>query len=59
MLGIPDFWIYSAYILCLLSTVLCVVYGARNWNRGAEDESRQIDEEKKWEAGEEKVENNL
>jgi hypothetical protein len=59
MLGIPDFWIYSAYILCLLSTVLCVVYGAWNWNRGAEDESRQIDEEKKWEAGEEKVENNL
>ena len=56
MLGIPDFWIYSAYILCLLSTLVCVVYGAMNWNRGAADEARQIDEETKWEAAGDKGE---
>lgn len=49
MLGIKDFWIWSAYILCLLSTVACVVYGLVNWNKGGENESLEIQEELKWE----------
>ena len=36
MLGIDDPLIWSAYLLCLLSTLLCVVYGALNWNKGDE-----------------------
>ncbi|MDX9979614.1 MAG: hypothetical protein RBU25_06130 [Lentisphaeria bacterium] len=36
MLGIDDPLIWSAYLLCLLSTLLCVVYGAVNWNKGDE-----------------------
>jgi hypothetical protein len=59
MLGIPDIGIWGAYLLCLLSAVLCVVYGAVNWNRGMEDEARQIDEEKKWEAEEKKLDEDL
>jgi hypothetical protein len=39
MLGIEDPLILAAYLLCLASTVLCVVYGALNWNKG--DESLQ------------------
>lgn len=34
MLGIEDFWVWSAYVLSLLSTVLCIVYGAVTWNKG-------------------------
>ena len=36
MLGIEDTWVILAYILCILSTVLCVVYGIVNWNKGDE-----------------------
>jgi hypothetical protein len=36
MLGIQDTFVWLAYLLCILSTVLCVVYGVINWNRGDE-----------------------
>ncbi|WP_438314775.1 symporter small accessory protein [Candidatus Caldatribacterium sp. SIUC1] len=36
MLGLHDFWITLAYLLCIGSTLLCVVYGLVNWNRGGE-----------------------
>lgn len=38
MLGLSDPWIWSIYLLCILSSALCVVYGLLNWNRGAEEE---------------------
>ncbi|GAB4311729.1 MAG: hypothetical protein Kow0059_01960 [Candidatus Sumerlaeia bacterium] len=38
MLGIPDFWIWLPYVLCLLSALLCVVYGLSRWNLDGEDE---------------------
>ncbi len=31
--GIVDFWVFLAYALCLLSALLCVVYGAVKWNK--------------------------
>lgn len=34
ILGIEDFWVAAAYILCILSSLLCVVYGILNWNKG-------------------------
>lgn len=37
MFGIPDPWIVAAYALCLLSALVCVIYGVKNWNRGGED----------------------
>lgn len=36
LLGIEDPWVWMAYILCIASTVLCVVYGLVNWNKGEE-----------------------
>jgi len=59
MLGIPDFWISSAYVLSILSAVACIVYGIINWNKGGNDEVKQIQEEKKWEKAEEEVEAKL
>lgn len=33
ILGIPDPWIFSGYLLCIISTILCVIYGFINWNK--------------------------
>lgn len=59
VLGIPDFWIWSAYLLSVLSAIACVVYGVMNWNKGAETEAEQVTEEVVWEAEEKKVEDKL
>lgn len=59
MLGLGDGWVSTAYILCILSAVACAVYGILNWNRGSEDESRQVEEEKKWEEKEQEIEEKL
>ncbi|MFP3937806.1 MAG: symporter small accessory protein [Phycisphaerae bacterium] len=56
LLGIQDPWVLAAYLLCILSTVLCVVYGLIMWNRGDEPvESEDIS----WAAHEEEVEEEL
>ena len=36
VLGIEDPFVWSAYLLCILSAVVAVVYGALNWNKGEE-----------------------
>ncbi len=36
-LGIVDFWVFLAYALCLLSALVCVVYGALKWNKNGGD----------------------
>lgn len=59
MLGINDPWIVAAYLLCIASTLLCVVYGLINWNRGGEKEGEQIKEEIGWEEKEQQVEEAL
>ena len=56
MLGINDPWIWGVYLLCILSTLLCVVYGLLNWNKGGETEEEEISEEQAWEFEEEKME---
>ncbi len=48
VLGIEDPWVWGAYVLCILSMLLCVVYGIINWNKGAEDEEEEIKEEMEW-----------
>lgn len=35
MLGIGDFWVGSAYLLCILSTLFCVIYSVVTWNEGS------------------------
>ncbi len=56
MLGIDDPVIVAVYLLCILSTLLCVAYGAINWNKGAETEAEEAAEEMAWEEEEEKME---
>jgi hypothetical protein len=56
MFGLEDKYVSLAYLLCILSTVLCVIYGLVNWNRG--DDSVQ-QEDIHWEQAEKKVEEEL
>ena len=34
ILGIEDPMIWGVYVVIILSTLLCVVYGIVNWNKG-------------------------
>ena len=59
MLGIKDPLIYLAYVLSLLSALLCVVYGIANWNKGAEKEEEEIAEEQTWAKKEHEINKSL
>ena len=52
MLGIEDPYIALVYLLCLFSSLLCVVYGLVCWNRGGE---KPDSEDIQWAAEEKKV----
>jgi len=43
MLGIEGGWVALAYALCLLSTLICIVYGLINWNKGGEELAKPED----------------
>lgn len=53
MLGIKDPWIWAAYVLCILSTLMCVVYGIIYWNKG--DDSMPKKEDKVWAKEEDEI----
>jgi len=36
VLGIEDGWVVLGYVLCIFSSLLCVIYGVVNWNKGEE-----------------------
>jgi hypothetical protein len=36
LMGLQDPWIFVVYVLCILSSLLCVVYGLVTWNQGDE-----------------------
>ncbi len=59
MFGLHDFWILSAFVLCVLSAVLSVVYGVVNWNKGAGSDSKEIADEEKWTENEKEIEDKL
>jgi hypothetical protein len=56
VLGINDPWIWGVYLLCILSSLLCIAYGFLNWNRDMEFEESKSLEEAIWGAQEEKME---
>jgi hypothetical protein len=58
MLGLADGWISCAFVLCILSSLLCVVYGAVNWNKG-DEQCVNAQEEKHWAEEEDKLEQEL
>jgi hypothetical protein len=58
MLGFADSLTAWGYILSFLATILCIVYGLVNWNKGAESEEdyrRSVE----WEREEIEVEDRL
>lgn len=59
MLGLGDFSVFAAYILCILSAVLCVVYGIVNWNKGRDIGPEMAAEEARWDAEEKKIDDEL
>jgi heme exporter protein D len=56
MLGIDDPYVWSAYLLCIASTLACVIYGLATWNRGDEP---VIQEDVRWAAEEKEIEKEL
>jgi len=58
MLGIEDKWVAAAYILCVASTVLCVLYSLVTWNRG-EEKPQQKAKGVRWAEEEKKMEDNM
>ncbi len=59
MLGFGDFSVFAAYTLCILSTILCVVYGVVNWNKGGDVTPTEAAEEARWEEEEKKIDEEL
>ena len=58
MLGFKSFWVFLPFVLMILSTLLCVVYGIVNWNKGAVQDF-EVKEEKDWAKEESKIEKSL
>lgn len=56
MFGIDSVGVGMAFGLTILSTILCVIYGVINWNKGS-DEVDQSDI--KWSSEEERIEEKL
>ena len=56
MLGIDDPYVMLVYLLCIASTILCVVYGLITWNRGEEEVH---EEDVRWAEDEKKIEEEL
>ncbi len=54
-----DFGVFMAYLLCILSTILCLAYGIINWNKGKDTEQDDIQEELKWEQKENEINESL
>jgi hypothetical protein len=58
MLGMGDFGIFLAYVLCIASTLACVIYGIFTWNKGAEKEG-ELKKDVNWEEKEKEIKENL
>ena len=48
-LGLASSGVFWAYTLSILSALLCLVYGIMNWNKPAKDQTKEAEEEVKWE----------
>ncbi|MDF7824588.1 hypothetical protein P4B35_11230 [Pontiellaceae bacterium B12227] len=58
MLGIEDGWVVLAYLLCIVSALLCLVWGALKWN--VDDTVEEPEEEiRQWAEEEDRVEEEL
>jgi len=58
MFGIEDPWVALAYILCILSALLCLVWGGIKWNKD-DSTSEPKKEIRQWAEEEDRVEEEL
>ena len=58
MFGLEGFGVIAGFVLTLLSTVLCIVYGAINWNRGYLEDSEKTQKEN-WLKEDQQIEDQL
>ena len=56
MLGLGDGWVLAAFIVIIASTLLCVIYGILNWNKGSNESDP---ESKEWLKEEIEIEKSL
>lgn len=54
MFGISGWGCWLAYLFCILSAILCVIYGIAMWNKGVEEGDEA--EVKRWAKGEREIE---
>ena len=59
MLGIEDPGIYLGYVFAILGLITCVVYGALNWNKGAETDIDEIQKDLDWESKDEEIKSGI
>ncbi|MGQ7870436.1 symporter small accessory protein [Sunxiuqinia sp. sy24] len=59
MLGINDPSIYLGYLLAVLSLLLCIWYGVKNWNKGCETDELELQEDVAWELKDEQLKEQL
>ncbi len=58
ILGLGDFNVSLVFILLILSTLLCVIYGIVKWNEDGEGD-KLSSKEKQWEKEEKDIEETL
>ncbi len=59
VLGIPDWSVSLVYILMIASSLLCIVYGFRMWNKEGDISEKELEEEKRWAEEEKDLEKDL
>lgn len=58
MLGLDGFAVPLGFILTILSTILCIIYGIINWNKGYVTQE-EMEQEEVWKQEDSKVKENL
>lgn len=58
MFGLEGFGVIAGFVLTLLSSLLCIVYGVKNWNRGHLDEN-EANRKQAWLEEEQELEDKL
>lgn len=59
MLGINDPVIYVGYLLAVLSLIACIIYGIKNWNKGMETDTGEIQKDLEWEEKDEQIQGEI
>ena len=44
VLGVEDPWVWGGYVLAIISTTACVIYGWLYWNKGDEEDEKEESE---------------